>query len=70
MKVPRASRLRLVAVALTVMANMAATLMATPGYACACGAMVTSRGAQTTMNHEVAPVHWDGDNDGNRPGDP
>jgi len=60
MKVPRTCRLGLVAVALAVMANMAAAVMASPGYACACGAVVAPGGAQATMNHEVALVHWNG----------
>jgi hypothetical protein len=35
-------------------------VLATPSYACACGAVVAPDGAQATMNHEVALVHWDG----------
>jgi hypothetical protein len=40
--------------------TMAATVLATPSHACACGAFVAPSGAQATMNHEVALVHWDG----------
>jgi hypothetical protein len=34
--------------------------LAAPSHACACGAFVAPSGAQATMNHEVALVHWDG----------
>jgi hypothetical protein len=57
MKVPRACRLGLVAALLATMTTM---VLATPGYACACGAVVAPGGAQATMNREVALVHWDG----------
>jgi hypothetical protein len=57
MKVPRACRLGLVA---ALLATLIAMVLATPSYACACGAVVAPDGAQATMNHEVALVHWDG----------
>jgi hypothetical protein len=42
------------------MTTMATMALATPSYACACGAVVAPGGAQATMNHEAALVHWDG----------
>jgi hypothetical protein len=57
MKVPRACRLGLVGALLATLTTM---VLATPSYACACGAVVAPDGAQATMNHEVALVHWDG----------
>lgn len=36
------------------------TLLASPSYACACGAAVPPDGARATLNHEAALVHWDG----------
>lgn len=38
----------------------ATMVLATPSYACACGAAVTAHGSQATLNHEVALLHWDG----------
>ncbi len=35
-------------------------VLATPSYACACGAAVAPSGAQASFNHEVALIHWDG----------
>ncbi|MBW0017307.1 MAG: DUF2330 domain-containing protein [Mycobacterium sp.] len=56
MTVLRTCRLSLVTLLLA-----ASTLMlATPSYACACGAAVAPSGTQATMNNEVALVHWDG----------
>jgi hypothetical protein len=59
MTVLRACRLAIVAAVLAA-ANMATTMLATPSYACACGAAIAPSGAQATMNREVALVHWDG----------
>lgn len=42
------------------MTTMASMVLATPSYACACGAVVAPGGAWATMNHEVALVHRDG----------
>ena len=57
MKVPRTCGLGLLAVVLATLANVA---LATPGHACACGAVVPPVGGQAAMNHEVALAHWDG----------
>lgn len=59
MTVLRVCRL-MVAAALLASVAMAITVLAPPGYACACGAVVAPGGQQATMNHEVALVHWDG----------
>jgi hypothetical protein len=59
MTVLRACRLGLVVVILAA-ATMATMVLAPPGHACACGAVVAPGGARATMNHEVALVHWDG----------
>jgi hypothetical protein len=55
----RMCRLMVVA-ALLASVTMATMVLAPPGYACACGAVVAPGGEQATMNHEVALVHWDG----------
>lgn len=63
MTVLRVCRSGLVAVFLvcvTAAVALAATVLAAPGYACACGAAIAPGDAQATMNHEVALVHWDG----------
>lgn len=39
----------------------ATMVLATPSYACACGAAVTAHGSQATLNHEVALLHWERD---------
>ncbi len=57
MKMPRTCGLGLAAVVLATLTNVA---IATPGYACACGAVVPPVGGQATMNREVALAHWDG----------
>jgi hypothetical protein len=57
MKMPRTCGLGLVAVVLATLANV---VVAAPGYACACGAVVPPVGGQAAMNHEVALLHWDG----------
>lgn len=54
---PRTCGLGLVVVILATLANV---VMAAPGYACACGAIVPPVGGQAAMNHEVALLHWDG----------
>src|SRR3981081_3872322 len=54
MKVPRACGLGLVAAVLATLTNVA---VATPGHACACGAVVPPVGGQAAMNHEVALAH-------------
>lgn len=59
MTVLRVCRLMVVA-ALLASVTMAITVLAPPGYACACGAVVAPGGQHATMNHEVALVHWDG----------
>jgi len=59
MTVLRVCRLMVVA-ALLASVTMAITVLAPPGYACACGAVVAPGDQQATMNHEVALVHWDG----------
>jgi hypothetical protein len=59
MTVLRTCRLVVVA-ALLASATIATMVLAPPGYACACGAVVAPGGEQATMNHEVALVHWDG----------
>lgn len=51
----RGGRLGIVVVVLAAM-----MVLAPPSYACACGAAIAPAGAQATMNHEVALVHWDG----------
>lgn len=38
----------------------AGLLVASPSYACACGAAIAPNGANATMNREVALLHWDG----------
>jgi len=55
MTVRRGGRLGIVVVVLAAM-----MVLAPPSYACACGAAIAPAGAQATMNHEVALVHWDG----------
>jgi len=60
MTVARACRLAVVATVLAAVTTMATMVLATPSYACACGAVVAPGGAQATMNHEVALMHWDG----------
>ncbi len=35
-------------------------ILSAPSHACACGAAIAPGGADATMNHEVALVHWDG----------
>jgi hypothetical protein len=60
MKVPRTCRLGLLALVLATLANVAMVVVATPGYACACGALVPPVGGQAAMNREMALVHWDG----------
>ncbi|MCV6986687.1 DUF2330 domain-containing protein [Mycobacterium shinjukuense] len=40
--------------------GLAATVLATPSHACACGAAIAPGDAQATLNQEVALVHWDG----------
>ena len=50
----------MVVAALLASVAMATMVLAPPGYACACGAVVAPAGEQATMNHEVALVHWDG----------
>jgi hypothetical protein len=57
MKMPRTCGLVLVAAVLATLANV---VVATPGYACACGAVVPPVGGQAAMNHEVALLHWNG----------
>lgn len=42
------------------LAWMAGVALATPGYACACGAVVGPSGSKAAMNHEVALLHWNG----------
>src|SRR5258708_806695 len=56
MTMPRTCRLALVVALLAAITNV----LAAPSYACACGAAIAPPGAQATMNHEVALVHWDG----------
>src|SRR5258708_31922870 len=55
MTMPRTCRLALVVALLAAITNV----LAAPSYACACGAAIAPPGAQATMNHEVALVHWD-----------
>src|ERR1700733_15077269 len=54
---PRACGLGVVTVVLATLANVAT---ATPGYTCACGAVVPPVGGQAAVNHEVALAHWNG----------
>src|SRR5258705_12143393 len=56
MTMPRTCRLALVVALLAAITNV----LAAPSYACACGAAISPPGAQATMTHEVALVHWDG----------
>jgi hypothetical protein len=59
MTVLRVCRLGVIVVLLA--SVVAATVaLATPSYACACGAAIAPGSAQATINHEVALVHWDG----------
>lgn len=43
-----------------ILATLANVVMAAPGYACACGAIIPPVGGQAAMNHEVALLHWNG----------
>ena len=57
MKMSRTCGLGLAATFLATLTNV---VIATPGYACACGAVVPPVGGQAAMNREVALAQWDG----------
>lgn len=57
----RACRRGFAAVVLAAQLAAAMVVLAPPGYACACGALIApGDGTEATMNHEVALAHWDG----------